>query len=325
MAGQTSYKDLSESGARSSTSKFIARHQVIVFFVLAILISWTIWLLSPALSAGDDNAILLITLIGAYGPALAAIFVSGTANPERSEIKSGRRGPVFIAVLLIVNLVWLLSTQKFGSFDPGNFALFFPKQVLAALVALVISGIFSSRKGVHELLLPLTMWKVKPVWHLIVFLGFPLLIALAMILAFLLNAPFPSADVSIQPQPWYRLFPGLLLAYLQTMLFQGPLNEEPGWRGLALPRLQKAHGPMVASIVIGVVWGLWHAPLYFIGIYPGGVQGILGRLLWTIPLALLFTWVYRHTHGSLLMSVLLHTSINLQGDVSSIVLQALPK
>lgn len=320
-----SYKDLSEFGARSSTSKFIARHQVIVFFVLAFLISWTIWLLSPNLSANDDNALLVMTLMGTYGPALAAMFVSGVADPERLDIEPGRRGRVFIAVFLAVNLIWFLSTQKFGPMDPGNFILFASKQMLAALAALVISGIFSSRKGVHDLLLPLTNWRIKPVWHVIVFLGLPLLIVLAIILAFLLEVPFPTRDVSIQPQPWYRLLPGLLLAYVQTMLFQGPLGEEPGWRGLALPRLQKAHGPIVASIVIGVVWGLWHAPLYFIGIYPGGVQGMLGRLLWTIPLALLFTWIYRHTHGSLLMSVLFHTSVNLQEDVSSIVLQALPK
>jgi hypothetical protein len=214
-----SYKDTSESGERSPTSKSIAHHQVIVFFVLAFVISWAIWLLSPALSAGDDNAKLVITLIGAYGPALAAIFVSGIASPERLDINTGRRTRVFIPVFLIVNLIWLLSTQKFGSFDPRNFVLFSSKQVLAALVALVISGIFASRKGVRDLLLPLTNWRVKPVWHLIVFLGFPLLIVLAIILAFLLNAPFPAQYYSIQPQPWFRLVPSLLLAGV-VWLFQ---------------------------------------------------------------------------------------------------------
>jgi membrane protease YdiL (CAAX protease family) len=53
------------------------------------------------------------------------------------------------------------------------------------------------------------------------------------------------------------------------------------------------------------------------------MEAMLGRLLWTIPLAFLFTWVYNHTRGSLLMSVLLHTSVNLQGDISFMVLQAL--
>jgi len=105
----------------------------------------------------------------------------------------------------------------------------------------------------------------------------------------------------------------------------GHLNEEPGWCGLAQPRLQKKYGSIIASIIIGVIWGLWHAPLYWTGIYSGGIEEILGRFLWTIPLAFLFTWAYNRTQGSLLVSILLHTSVNFQGDISSAVLQALPK
>ena len=86
---------------------------------------------------------------------------------------------------------------------------------------------------------------------------------------------------------------------------------------------QKIHGPIVASILIGSIWGLWHAPLYLSGVYSGGLQAMIGRVFWTIPLAFLFTWVYNHTRGSLLLSVLLHTSVNLQGDISSLVLSAL--
>lgn len=115
----------------------------------------------------------------------------------------------------------------------------------------------------------------------------------------------------------------MLLAYVQTTIFQGPLNEEPGWPGLALPLLQKSHGAVVASVVIGVVWGAWRAPLYFTGIYAGGTAAMLGRLPWSIPLSFLFTWVYNHTRGSLLLSVLLYTSLNLQGDISLLVLRAL--
>ena len=306
-------------------SKFIARHQITFFFVLAFLVSWSIWLLSPAISRGDDNTKLVVTLIGAYGPALAAMCVSSIVGPERSGIKNVKRWLVFILVFAVADLVWLLSTEKFGPFDPSNLVLFTSKQVLAALVALVISGVLSSREGVRDLLLPLTIWRVKPVWYLVVLLGLPMLIALAIFLASLLNAPLPAGYETIQPKPWYQLVPGFLLAYVQTMMFQGPLNEEAGWRGLALPRLQRTHSAIVASILIGVVWGAWHAPLYFTGIYPGGMEAMLGRLLWTIPLTFLFTWVYNHTRGSLLMSVLLHTSVNLQGDISFMVLQALQR
>jgi len=316
---------LDKSGVKSHGNfvALVVRHQTALFFVVAFLISWTIWFLSPVLSTGDNDAKLVITLIGAYGPAFAAIIVSSITSPERSGIKSVRRWGVFVLMFLIVNVIWLLSTEKFGSFNPGNSVLFASKLILAVFVAFVISGMFSSRKGVSDLLLPLTIWRVKPIWYLIVLLGIPLLIVVAVYLAWLLDAPFPEQFNFVQPQPWSQLFPGLLLAYIQTMLFQGPLNEEPGWRGFALPKLQKTFGSIIASIMIGVIWGFWHAPLYWTGIYSGGIEEMLGRLLWTIPLAFLFTWVYKHTQGSLLMSILLHTSVNFQGDISSVVLQAL--
>ena len=304
-------------------SRFIARHQVGAFFALSFLLSWIIWLLSPTLSAGDDYARLAITCIGAYGPALAAFLVSGVAGPERSIGGNRRRWGVFVLVILTTNVIWLLSTDKFGPFNLGNPFLFASKQILGALAALVISGPFSRGDGVRDLLLPLTIWRVRPMWFFIALAGIPMLIALAVLLALWLGAPMPAQDRPVEAQSWQSLLPSLPLAYLQTMLFQGPLNEEPGWRGLALPRLQRTRGPIVASVVIGVIWGLWHAPLYMSGIYSGGVQAAMGRLLWTIPLAFLFTWVYNHTQGSLLMTVLLHTSVNVQGDVSSIVLRAL--
>jgi hypothetical protein len=228
-------------------------------------------------------------------------------------------------VLLTVNLIWLLSTDKFGPFTLGNPLLVFSKQVLGALVALVISGLFSRRASVRDLLLPLTFWRVRPIWYLIVLAGVPLLIALAMVMALWLGAPLPAQSHSVEPESWHILLPGLLLAYLQTLLFQGPLNEEAGWRGLALPGLQRSHGTIIASILVGALWGAWHAPLYFTGIYAGGMEAMVGRVLWTIPLAFLFTWVYNRTQGSLLMSVLLHTSVNFQGDIASMLLQAMPR
>jgi membrane protease YdiL (CAAX protease family) len=305
-------------------SRFIARHQLTAFLSLSFLISWIIWLAMPSLSSGDHYTELVITCIGAFGPALAAILVSGVARPERSTAASPKRSRLFALVLLATNVIWLFSTDKFGPFNLGSPVLFALKQVLAALVALVISGPFSRTEGVRDLLRPLTTWRVRPIWYFVAVAAIPFLIAMAIFTAWWLGAPLPTQHLTVGDQPLHLLSSGLLLAYLQTALFQGPLNEEPGWRGFALPRLQKIHGPIIASILIGSIWGLWHAPLYLSGVYSGGLQAMIGRLFWTIPLAFLFTWVYNRTRGSLLLSVLLHTSVNLQGDISSLVLSALP-
>ena len=304
-----------------SKSQHIARNRVTVFFGMTFAISWTIWSLSSVVSAGDRDAKLVIDLTGAYGPALAAIFVSGLVGPEPSGVRSVKRWALFVPIFVITNLIWLLSAEKFGPFS--NPILFASKLVMAALVAFVISGIFSRKSGVRSLLLPLTTWRVNPVWYLVVILGYPILIVLTTVLVVLLGIPVPVEQYSVPSQPWHQLLLGLLLGYVQTLLFQGPLNEEPGWRGLALPRLQDQYGSLVASLIVGCAWSIWHAPLYFNGLYAGGVEAMMMRFFWNVPLAFVFTWVYNRTRGSLLISILLHTSLNFQQDISSIVLQAL--
>jgi uncharacterized protein len=96
-------------------------------------------------------------------------------------------------------------------------------------------------------------------------------------------------------------------------------REELGWRGFALPRLQQHANALNASILLGLVWGLWHLPLYFVlgtgqsemlraGASPAfAIGGFVG---WTIGLSVLFTWLYNQTGGSLLVVILFHAAVN---------------
>jgi membrane protease YdiL (CAAX protease family) len=103
---------------------------------------------------------------------------------------------------------------------------------------------------------------------------------------------------------------GLLPAFLISLVFGGPLGEEIGWRGYALPRLQKEWSPLASALILGIVWGLWHLPLFFI---TGTAQSFLALapfMLWVVSLSVLFTWAYNNTAGSLLIPVLLHAIVN---------------
>jgi len=100
--------------------------------------------------------------------------------------------------------------------------------------------------------------------------------------------------------------------------FPGSLAEELGWRGFALPSLQSRFGALFSSILIGLAWGLWHIPsmLYF----EMNLMEIGLAVIGTIPLAILYTWLYNNTKGSLLLAVLFHLgqqlSLNLLGSWS---------
>jgi membrane protease YdiL (CAAX protease family) len=93
----------------------------------------------------------------------------------------------------------------------------------------------------------------------------------------------------------------------------GALPEEYGWRGYALGRLQMKFTPLGASLVLGVIWSLWHLPLRFI---PGTTQYVIP--FWefavqTIVLSILYTWLYNHTDGSVLIAGIFHTMGNITG------------
>jgi membrane protease YdiL (CAAX protease family) len=107
-------------------------------------------------------------------------------------------------------------------------------------------------------------------------------------------------------------------ALFGTISIWGGGMEEIGWRGFALPRLQKLHSPLIASLIIGAFWALWHLPLYFNGQYtaasntgPAALAGILFRFEWSLPLSVIFTWVYNRANGSLLIMVLFHVLLDL--------------
>jgi membrane protease YdiL (CAAX protease family) len=116
--------------------------------------------------------------------------------------------------------------------------------------------------------------------------------------------------------------------FVRVLFLGGPLGEELGWRGFLLPRLQAQRTAFVASLMVGLIWGLWHIPLYFVpgtgqsetvsgGMSPAFAIGAF--VVWTIGLSILFTWLFNETRGSLIVVILFHTSINLGAFVPAAV------
>jgi uncharacterized protein len=180
------------------------------------------------------------------------------------------------------------------------------------LAGLILTVSRQGRTGGYELLSRL--WKPQPklAW-MGTALSLPLvLIAAAVVLAFLLGEALLSSPASIG---WLLL----LGEFIRILFFGGPLGEEIGWRGYALPQLLRAHSPFKASVLLGLVWGVWHAPLYAIAgtgqnemIRNGGSFPFLfvAFVIWTIGLSVLFTWLYKLAQGNLLVVILFHAAVN---------------
>jgi membrane protease YdiL (CAAX protease family) len=107
----------------------------------------------------------------------------------------------------------------------------------------------------------------------------------------------------------------IILTAVVAAIFGGPLGEEIGWRGYALPRLAERFGRAQSSVLLGVIWALWHLPVFFIAGMDQSGQALPVYILQVTALSVAMAWLYWHTNGSLLLAVLMHTAINQTKDL----------
>jgi membrane protease YdiL (CAAX protease family) len=164
------------------------------------------------------------------------------------------------------------------------------------------------RRGLTELVSRLFLWRVGIRWYLVALLLIPgvgLMLAAVAVLA--------GGRISALPGPayWRSTAGQHLLVWVAGTLIGAVVasGEELGWRGFALPRLQARHHPLVASLILGAVWGLWHFNGLLSG--AGGGHDVLDSLLFvggTISASVIYTWLYNNTRGSVLIACLFHAA-----------------
>ena len=172
------------------------------------------------------------------------------------------------------------------------------------LGAVATAALLGGRASMRALLQPLAFWRVGTRWYALVALGPLALWVLLYGLLTVLGSQTGAAD-------WYSIVWFVPFA-LKRLLIGGGLGEEIGWRGFMLPLLQKRWGPLRATFVLGLFWGLWHAPAFvFAGTgKTGGLGAVLLFTVYCTVLAAYFTWVYNRTGGSLAIAVLFHACLS---------------
>ncbi|WP_165423449.1 CPBP family intramembrane glutamic endopeptidase [Ktedonosporobacter rubrisoli] len=184
------------------------------------------------------------------------------------------------------------------------------------LAALLIVATTADKGGMRAFFRPWLTWRVGLRWYLVVLFEPALAILLAMAGAFLLNgttfnlahpAVVRQLDLPLGINPWLLIIP----VFIVGGLIGGPLGEEPGWRGFALARLQNRFGPLTASLLLGLLWSMWHLPFFFIKGTSQSSTPFLLFVLGTVANSVLIAWVYNHTRGSVLLALLFHAALNM--------------
>jgi membrane protease YdiL (CAAX protease family) len=205
-----------------------------------------------------------------------------------------RRHPLVTFFVLAFALSWLAWPAWASGLYPNPVFSFGP--FLAALVVLAITH---GKTGVGGLLRRMVRWRVGLRWYAVALLLPPGLAVAATVLNVLLGARGPT---SAELGGWTGLLPLFFLILLVPGL--GGTWEEPGWRGYALPRLQDGRSALFASLTLGVLWALWHLPLMVVG------QVHYSDMVNVIAAAIVFTWVFNNTSGSVFIAMLMHAMNN---------------
>jgi membrane protease YdiL (CAAX protease family) len=176
------------------------------------------------------------------------------------------------------------------------------------LSAFIMTATTEGREGVRRLLGRLVLWRVGFRWYLFALIGVPLIMLLGT-MVYSMSLP----NLGALGGPSYLL--SYLASFALVTVLGGPLLEEIGWRGFALPRMERLQGPLLASVILGVMWALWHLPEFLVPSWAassggGGIVGIAMFTLTAITFTIVISWVFNNTRASVLLAILVHSSID---------------
>ena len=241
----------------------------------------------------------------------ASVLVSD--KPKPSSLVS--KYPLSIFFLLVFGLTWpFMIVDGLGSHEILPFRLPLPLMLLMGymptLAAVIVTGMTKGKAGILELFKKLLIAKVGLRWIVFAIFGYALVCAGAIGLAnlsgessvSLLSESFPQFSSPVE------MVISIVVMFIVLSLVNG---EELAWRGFALPRLQSKYNALISSLILGVFWALFHLPLFFT--LTGSSQtdaNFLWFLLSTVCLSIIFTWMFNHTRGSVLLAYILHGATN---------------
>jgi membrane protease YdiL (CAAX protease family) len=236
--------------------------------------------------------------------------LTSTTTKQSSPGRTGlsqlvKRHPLAAFLVLTYGLSWALWIpiaifRDAASGPYSSLALLIGSNIPSA-VAIVLTLVGFGKGATRKLLGQLLIWRFGWRWYLVLLAPTALVVGTISLVA--VTRGGPTATLAVP-----------LLSAIITVAFMtfpgSALGEEIGWRGYALPRVQSRRTALTASLVIGSLHGLWHLPLWLRGDADHRLSVYPAFLIQALALAVIYTWLYNSTKGSLLLVVLFHTATN---------------
>ncbi len=219
-----------------------------------------------------------------------------------------RRHPVTAFFVVAYGFSWLAELVLFGVFGQSAALTVLVVTFGPTVGAVVITAALEGRAGLSHGWRQMRLWRVERRWYGVALLLIPLFYLLGTL-------ALPGAAASFSPNSPVRLLVTWVIVLTLGGVIGGPLGEEPGWRGFALPRLQAQLGPLGGTLLLGLVWAGWHAPQFLMPEWAqqnGGLSAttILIFIGTVVSIAVILTWIFNHTGGSVFLAMIAHASVN---------------
>lgn len=305
--------------------RFANKHPAIVMLAITFVWTWTFWFLALSVLTDPQGLKLAMFLLGGFGPAVGGVLTLRLTNSDRDQGPMRWTGFLVGAGLALIALACfrfnILGVVRAVGPSRELGILEFPADspvwvyLLMALIPLVSGFVFASTQSRDRRLKSFFAGLVPDRRTLIlaipVLLFFPVLLIVSNMIASLLGMEYPTPRyLEENLSAW---LPVMCIKLFTVAILTGG-NEEHGWRGVLQPLLQKTMNPLLATLIIGVVWELWHLPLVLNGIYGEGdaLTIVISRMVSVVPLAYLLAFIYNGSRGSVFLCVLAHACMNSQ-------------
>lgn len=216
---------------------------------------------------------------------------------------------IVISPLVMDSLGWI-------ELSDGMSLILFVLSSLAgpALAAYWVTGVLEGRAGMMRLLRRTFQVRAGLRWYAIALFSF---LAIWLAAYSFLYSGVPIQNLLANPSLLLSAFlPNVILG-----LIIPSLGEEPGWRGFAFPRLQAQYGPIVGTIILGTLHGIWHLPALFTPLLgPFTVEGFIVFVLTAAAGTFIYSWVFNNTGGSIWMAMVLHASSNAASQLTGMLI-----
>ena len=201
---------------------------------------------------------------------------------------------IHVAVILLCIAVPIVFLSLLLAWTPN---------ITAILLLLLV---IKEKNGVHKLVAGWKKWEAHPKWYLL---------ALSPMFVYFISAGIYIILGGVSPGPTGNPYGLSIPVIVFLTIISGATGEELGWRGFALPRLQKRYNAVISSIILGFYWGIWHIPGWIFFNSPFTIESTFFFVLGTILNSIIITCVCNNTRGSVFFASVFHWSSNLWSHI----------